>query len=252
MHPLVREVPDGAVLLAMSSEELGLHLLRMIIDNPAMLQNAMIHGANFVSDISQPDIDGQQSYPETPTDQVSLALREAWSWLERHGYLLPAEGINGRNGWRVLSRSAASMARDTKPLRADVGALLPKAALCQALIDRAWMPFMRGDYDVAILEAMKQVEIGLRDIAGDDGVSKTAVQVARMLLDTDRGVLSNLTAERSEREAAGHLYAGVLGLLKNPQSHRVVGVDDPIEASAVILFANFLLRDIARRHAASA
>ncbi len=98
MHPLVREIPDGAVLLAMSPEELGLHLLHMIIDNPEMLQNDMIHGANFVSEISRPDIYGQQHYRDTPTDQVSLALREAWSWLERQGHLLPAEGIKGTGG----------------------------------------------------------------------------------------------------------------------------------------------------------
>ena len=70
MHPLVREIPDGAVLLAMSPEELGLHLLHMIIDNPEMLQNDMIHGANFVSEISRPDIYGQQHLSGVSADET--------------------------------------------------------------------------------------------------------------------------------------------------------------------------------------
>jgi hypothetical protein len=39
-----------------------------------------------------------------PEYEIELAVGEAWAWLERELLLIPATGINGSNGWRVLSR----------------------------------------------------------------------------------------------------------------------------------------------------
>ncbi|WP_395672057.1 TIGR02391 family protein [Phenylobacterium sp.] len=43
-----------------------------------------------------------------------------------------------------------------------------------------------------------------------------------MRLDLDNGPLTDPDAEAGEREARAHLFAGVLGGVKNPHSHRSV------------------------------
>jgi hypothetical protein len=39
-----------------------------------------------------------------------------------------------------------------------------------------------------------------------------------------------------------HLFAGTIGLFKNPVSHRNIDFDNPNEVAELILFSNYLLR----------
>jgi uncharacterized protein (TIGR02391 family) len=62
----------------------------------------------------------------------------------------------------------------------------------------------------------------------------------------DDGLLTDEEQERGEREATAHLFAGAIGVFKNPSSHREVQYDDPTYASEVVLFADLLLRMLDR------
>ena len=63
----------------------------------------------------------------------------------------------------------------------------------------------------------------------------------RKAFDVENGPLTDLSAERSEREARSALFAGAIGSYKNPQSHREVNLEEPARALEIVLLANHLL-----------
>ena len=61
------------------------------------------------------------------------------------------------------------------------------------------------------------------------------------------GPLRDPTVVDAEREAAAHLFAGAVGLFKNPHSHRNVPITDPAEAIELLLPGSDLLRIVDTR-----
>ena len=59
------------------------------------------------------------------------------------------------------------------------------------------------------------------------------------------GPLTDTNLPIAEQEAMAHLFAGSVGLYKNPQSHRYVPTS-AAEAAEIILFASHLLRIVHR------
>ena len=74
------------------------------------------------------------------------------------------------------------------------------------------------------------------------------VELMRKAFHSDNGPLTEKKQILAEREATSHLFAGAIGLLKNPSSHRDVDLNDPGEVAELILFSNYLIR-LADRHA---
>jgi hypothetical protein len=87
--------------------------------------------------------------------------------------------------------------------------------------------FRRGDHDVAVFQAFKEVEVAVRKAAN----AKKAGYP-----DSDVG----MAVVRAEREAAMHLFSGAIGHAKNPMSHRDVAITAQ-EAARLIIFASHLL-----------
>jgi uncharacterized protein (TIGR02391 family) len=244
MIGLPQAVPDPDVLLAMEPEELGAKLLFLLRKEA---NRAPFILSNFILELWPYNLlPGQASpYPTARKDEINLALAEAWSWLVAQGLLVVFPNAAGRPAY-VLSRRAGRFADETEFRRFATSRMLQKEALHPRIATDVWIEFMRGKFDIAVLLAMKAVEVSVREASGLPS-DLVGVSLMREAFKPKSGPLADHTSEKGEQEARSALFAGAIGSYKNPQSHRDVNLDDPVEALEIIMLANHLLRIVDNR-----
>jgi uncharacterized protein (TIGR02391 family) len=166
-------------------------------------------------------------------------VSDAWAWLVAYGLVGPHPVNNPADGWMRLTQRGHQVRTEN-----SVTGLLAEQRLPDDLhpsLAEARRQFRGGNAELAVFEAMKQVEVHLRDRAGL-GTSIIGVPLARKALHPDTGPLTNSELDGGERQAIADLFAGALGAFKNPTSHRIVDFDDPALAADAILLADLLLR----------
>lgn len=243
MTTLIEVLPDEEQLLSLEVEELAAFVLRIA---GTQLQNGIVSLSNLSLTRNE---HGSPRFSPAREKEIQLAVAEAWVWLEANGFLVPAQGYNGTQGFRVFSRrarkldEAADLRMFARARRIDKSALNPRIA------NQVWAAFMRAEFDVAALIAMKAVEVAVRE-AGSFPDGHIGTDLMRTAFHKETGPLTDKEAEVSEREARAHLFAGAIGAYKNALSHRDLNLDHPDEASEIVMLANHLLRIVDRRKAA--
>lgn len=241
MRELLTEIPDANFLLELEPEELGAKLLFLL----RARAEAMFHPGNLTNELWQwHGVSGLPEYPKLKQREIELVVSEAFAWLEAQGLSIPSPGINGTHGWRVLSRRARRFENEAEFARYEVARRLPIDSLHPRIQKRVWLAFMRGEFDVAVFQAMKAVEVAVRAATN---ISKSGVQLMREAFNPESGPLRDSSVEAGERVARMELFAGTYGAYRNPHAHRDVPLDDPTEAIEVILLANHLLRIVESR-----
>lgn len=236
MQQLPLAVPDVDVLLALEPEELAAKLLSLI----RLRGDKVFSPHNYQNEMTVPYGNHIAQYPMEKSEEVLLAVREAWAWLEAQGLIIPDAGGNGINGWRVLSRRARRFQSEAEFADYAVARLLPKQLLHPIISETAWLSFMRGAFSTAVFEAMRAVEIYVRTAAGY-AEHEHGVPMMRKAFDKENGPLTNKNAAVAEREALASLFAGAIGSYKNPHSHRNVPLESPKEAAEMVILASHLL-----------
>jgi uncharacterized protein (TIGR02391 family) len=104
--------------------------------------------------------------------------------------------------------------------------------------------FLMGEYEMAAFAAMRAVEVRVREMAGasDSDIGRNLMNFAF----GDGGPLCDISLDPGERQARRELFAGAIGTIKNPTSHREVRYEDPTEASEAVLLADLLMRILDR------
>lgn len=245
-------VPRVEDLLGLEVEEVGWVLLAHLASlgpqtgDGRVWGGGRIHQYNFFNHLdSHPPYGAQR-------DDVKRVLLEAWNWLKHEDFLVSEVGVGGIETC-FLSRRAMRLQN-----RADFDAyrnasLLPRAQLHPQIAARVYPAFLRGEYDTAVFQAFREIEIAVRS-AGGFASDLVGVDLMRQAFRPANrpnqaavtpGPLCDAGLPVAEQEGVAHLFAGAIGLYKNPQSHRYVPTS-PEEAAEVVMFASQLLRIVDR------
>jgi uncharacterized protein (TIGR02391 family) len=172
---------------------------------------------------------------------IGQAISEAWSWLRSEGLIVPSPNMDGQHGWMIFSRKGEEALRRAKAGRPLVSPTLPKSFLHPLIAGRPWSLLAAGNLPEAVLIAFRTVEERVREV-GKFEKDDLGKDIMRLAFHKENGRLTDLSSPIAEREALGHLFAGAIGLYKNPHSHRTVEFDDPQEAQEQLVIASHLLR----------
>lgn len=234
MTSLVSLFPDPEPLLQLSPEEVAwiiLHILKSK-DAEAFRQHANHHTfASFESN----------SYPREAREAVMNVLVEGWAWLQRECLLVPRPGASG--DYFILSRKAREI--DSKlQFETYRRANLLSGMLHPSIELESKAAFLRGEYELALLNAFKEVEIAVR-AKGCFTPNDLGVPLMNAAFQIKVGPLTDTTLPETEQMGVRNLFSGAIGYYKNPGSHRHFPTK-PIEVAEALFFASLLLRIVER------
>jgi uncharacterized protein (TIGR02391 family) len=238
MFLMSKVFPPEDVALEMAPEELAVPLLECLCQFEKAKNNGMLNRYTFTLQSNL------QEYGRDNYDAIAKAIAEAWAWLEREGLVAPSPGERGE--WIFITRRGHKF-RETADVRGYLAvSLLPDKSLDPTLASKVRPAFLRGDYDTAVFEAFKEVEVRVRNLSGAEKTD-LGVNLMRKAFHPENGPLTDNTQVLGERQAISDLFAGAIGSFKNPSSHRDVDFGDPAEVAELIMFADQLIRIAERR-----
>jgi uncharacterized protein (TIGR02391 family) len=238
-------VATPADFLALEVEELaGILLLHLSgyegVNANTVYQHGGISHHNFFNGLK--NTLANEYGNDAPFDRLEQALMEAWAWLQSAGLLV--EKASSHGGWFFISRRGQQIvSREDFSAYRNAG-MLPKAQLHALLTSRIYPAFMRGDYETAIFQSLREVEIAVRT-AGKFPQDLVGDKLMRAAFAPGKGPLVDALLPAGEQEAMAHLFAGAFGFYRNSTGHRYVPTK-PEEAAEVIMFASQLLRIVDR------
>lgn len=230
-------IPNPEDLLALAPEELAGAVLEVLNSIPPE-RNGMLNRYNFTLPSG-----AAAHYPREYQERASKAVAEAWGWLEREGLLALRPGE--QHEWVFVTRRGKQVTGRAGLESYRRGNLLPKDQLHPLIATKVWATFLRGDYDTAVFQAFKEVEVAVRT-RGHFGPTDIGVDLMQRAFNATTGPLTDMSVPMAERDALRNLFAGAIGSYKNPSSHRHVPIDAQ-QAVEMIVLGSHLLRIVDSR-----
>lgn len=180
----------------------------------------------------------------------SEALGEAWDWLHQHGLIAQAVKPWSNTDAYFITRRGLEIVAEDDPLSVLRAQRRLGVELHDRLMRRVGALTRVGAFEQAAFDALREVEVRVRDLAGDPRNARGARLVGTDLMHhafrSDGGPLADSDAERGEQQGVMELFAGAFGAVRNPLGHDHVEWSDPTEAAEMILLADLLMRQLDR------
>jgi uncharacterized protein (TIGR02391 family) len=229
------KLPPVGEIASLMPEELAPHVLRDLASlgpGGRGLLNVRAYCGRFDADIHGP------TRPQQDRVATRNALAEAWSLLEHLGMLAP-DIEQSYTGTVFVTRRGREAAQSADAYRqAERRAHFPPTTFHGDLRGAPYDAFVRGNFQQAITEAFRIVEVRVRDSSRSEG---NGVALMRAAFHEDTGPLKASSTDKAERQALAHLFAGAFGWVRNPAMHRDVPVND-VSAIEQLMLASLLLR----------
>lgn len=246
--PIMRELLRKSTpmeVAALSESELQLAILNAMAERAKTPTGGMANRNQPAAELyHHAAMAGNLSHLELRDLQQRLerAFRRAFDSLEQNRLIEPASGLNGHNGYVVLTSEGAETAKH--PIDFDavrVRTLLRSEMLHAKLRDKPYKHFAGGDPSSAVFEAFKIVEIEVRR-AANTSAATFGQNLMLQAFDANSGALTDMSETEPTRNALARLFAGAMGRFKNPGSHTHRTFTDLYEPIEELLLASRLLR----------
>jgi hypothetical protein len=176
--------------------------------------------------------------------QAARIISEAFQSLANQG-LIVCDALQQDGNSYFVSRLGKSVVSREQYEAFKLSRLLPVDLLHPIIVNNCMADYKGKNYAGAVRDAWVAVEDALRQCSPEVASTKGSVPAARNAFATEKGPLTDLTTDKGEREALGHLIAGALGYYRD--AHTLGDEDDPISAGQILAFASNLISIIESR-----
>ena len=198
-------VPDPDVLLELEPQELASFVLDFLKAQGGDTRHRAENNFNIAVFVHDQTV---QAYPPEKRAAILRVLSEAWGWLEQEGFIAHRPGEI--QGWKFITRLGERI-RTAEDFQTFLKAkLLPKDLLHKAIAENVWLLFIRGQYETAVFQAFKEVEVAVRT-KGNYPQTLIGVDLMRKAFHPNDGRLTIPGDASGERQAIMDLFAGAIG-----------------------------------------
>jgi hypothetical protein len=192
----------------------------------------MTTGQTIATDLFERD---GYAYDATARNVVNRLIARASKKLEDANLIEAPDPDNGKNEYRVISKEGRKEMAEIDFAAAKVRSGFTREMFHPALPDAAWNSFRSGDYDTAVFEAFKAIEVAvLKKGLGKNGIGQGDHGAALMkkAFDPKSGPLTDISAKPpSRKDRRCELFTGALEELRNPKAHGDPTISDPSSRS---------------------
>jgi uncharacterized protein (TIGR02391 family) len=237
-NAILRIFPTADLLIAGLPAPIQRAVLRHIVE----FTNSKMHPMTTCNDVVTRLLEhGGYAYDVAKRRAVETSISRAWKALEDYGLVEPPDIDNGKNGYRIVTEKGLALDSESDFEAAVVRGSISRALFHPALPDAAWNAFTSGDYDTAVFEAFKAIEIAVRTKGGFSSTDFGAAMMQKAF-DPVTGPLTNAAATPQRRKRRCELFTGAFDELRNPKAHGDPTITNPLLAVEEMMIAGALRR----------
>lgn len=230
---------DPVTFADLPAEEVGLAILRWWNQT----NERTVHPGNICNEQRQrAEIPG---WTRETAGQAQMIFMEGWAWLISAALVMPDPSQLGGGEWSCRTRRGKAVGHHLSETEVKAQIALSRDLVHPALQTAPLEALARGRYDSAVFEASKAVEVRVRKLSGLDD-RWLGRDLMRQAFKPNGGPLCDTSALKSEQESMADLFAGAIGIFKNPTSHRDEVIRTANEAAEALMTASHLMRVLDR------